>query len=107
MQPHVIELGDDQLLQAVCGDLRDLMHVKGKPLFTELYRWPASMPQYPVGHLDRVRRIRVLLEQHAGLTIAGNALGGVGIPDCIASAESAAEDLASHVTPLEPNRSHA
>jgi oxygen-dependent protoporphyrinogen oxidase len=53
------------------------------------------MPQYPVGHLDRVKRINERLSALPGLAVAGNAYGGVGIPDCVHSAESAAEGLAA------------
>jgi oxygen-dependent protoporphyrinogen oxidase len=91
MHPHVYAMPDDDLREAVVQDLRELMGVRGEPLLCELYRWPNSMPQYPVGHLDRVGRIRQRLREHSGLLIAGNALGGVGVPDCIASAEAAAE----------------
>ncbi len=93
MHPHVYDMPDDALRTAVLKDVRDLMGAQGEPLFAELYRWPSSMPQYPVGHLDRVARIREHLAPHTGLLVAGNAFGGVGIPDCVASAESAADTL--------------
>lgn len=91
MHPHVYAMPDDQLRSAVLRDIRDLMGVQGEPLMSELYRWPASMPQYPVGHLDHVARLRSHVAKHPGLFVAGNAFGGVGIPDCVASAESAAQ----------------
>lgn len=91
VQPEVYAMDDDQLRAAVLRDLRELIGVQGEPLFVELHRWPSSMPQYPVGHLDRVARIERMLESLPGLALAGNAFGGVGIPDCVHSGEVAAE----------------
>jgi oxygen-dependent protoporphyrinogen oxidase len=51
------------------------------------------MPQYHVGHLQRIARIEQLAARHRCLALAGNAYRGVGIPQCIASGESAAEEL--------------
>jgi oxygen-dependent protoporphyrinogen oxidase len=75
------------------ADLRELLGINGKPLFTEVKKWERSMPQYEVGHLDRVTEIENELERMPGLTIAGNAYRGVGIPDCIRSGETAAEKI--------------
>lgn len=99
MHPHVYAMSDDELLAAVRRDLHELMGVTGEPKFAELSRWPGSMPQYPVGHLDRVRRIHERLAAHAGLAVAGNAFGGVGIPDCVQSAESAAGAVVEALKP--------
>ena len=93
VQPEVYAMDDEQLCAAVLRDLRELIGVEGEPLFTELHRWPASMPQYPVGHLDRVARIERRLASLPGLAVAGNAFGGVGIPDCVHSGEEAVERL--------------
>jgi oxygen-dependent protoporphyrinogen oxidase len=57
------------------------------------------MPQYHVGHLDRVARIRTLLAEHPRLALAGNAYEGVGIPDCVLSGENAAERVFSALVP--------
>jgi oxygen-dependent protoporphyrinogen oxidase len=93
MHPEVYEWDDRRLEQAVLQDLRDILQVQGRPRFTHISRWPRSMPQYPVGHLDHVARIHERLSRHPGLDVAGNAFGGVGIPDCVQSGEAAAERL--------------
>jgi oxygen-dependent protoporphyrinogen oxidase len=49
------------------------------------------MPQYTLGHLDRVSKVRELVSRHPGLILAGNAFDGVGIPDCVRSGNLAAE----------------
>lgn len=91
MHPEVYEWDDRTLEHAVLQDLRDILHVQGRPRFVHISRWPCSMPQYPVGHLDHVARIRERIARHPGLDVAGNAFGGVGIPDCVQSGEAAAE----------------
>jgi len=63
------------------------------PFFAEVAKWKNSMPQYEVGHLDRVQAIENEVAQLPNLTLAGNAYRGAGIPDCIRSGEVAAEKL--------------
>jgi oxygen-dependent protoporphyrinogen oxidase len=58
-----------------------------------VHRWPESMAQYDVGHLQRVAAIRRRLREHKGLQLGGNGFEGVGIPDCVRAGESAAEEL--------------
>ncbi|HOW70939.1 MAG TPA: protoporphyrinogen oxidase [Phycisphaerae bacterium] len=90
IQPHIYEMEDKELRRAVLKDLAELIGAEGEPRFTEIHRWPLSMPQYPVGHLERVKRIEQRLAGLPGLAVAGNAFGGVGIPDCVQSGEQAA-----------------
>ncbi len=98
IQPEIYHLDDDALLEAVRREMRDLLGITAPPLFSCLSRHPKSMPQYAVGHLQHVAHIRAQLENHRGLLLAGNAYGGVGIPDCVRSGEEAAEKLAGTFT---------
>lgn len=93
LQPEVFAMSDGELHRAVMRDLRELIGLRGEPAFTELYRWPMSMPQYPVGHLQHLESIEARLGDWPGLAVAGNAYSGVGIPDCIHSGEQAAEKI--------------
>ena len=93
MQPELYDLDDDQLKQLVSEELRDIFGVQGAPEFALVVRYPRAMPQYHVGHLDRVARIDAQASLHPGLAFAGNALRGVGVPDAISSGESAAESV--------------
>jgi len=81
---------DMSLLASVREEFADLLGVRGEPVLTRIHRWPQSMPQYEVGHLDRVGRIEALVAELPGIEIAGNAYRGVGIPDCIRDGEAAA-----------------
>lgn len=93
LQPEVMVLTEAELVSRVRDDLRDLLGIQQRPVFTEVSRWDRSMPQYHVGHMDRVGRIQERAAFLPGLALAGNSYSGLGIPDCIRSGESAAEKL--------------
>ncbi len=92
-QPELFELDDAAIGEIVRRELGELIGATGEPLFLEVSRHPRGMPQYTLGHIDRVAAIRQLESQHAGLALAGNAFDGVGIPDCIRSAQAAADAI--------------
>lgn len=94
LQPEIFALDEKEMVKRVEADLRELLGIREAPLFTEVAKWERSMPQYEVGHLDRVNEIENLLPP--GLTLAGNAYGGAGIPDCIRSGEKAAEEITTN-----------
>jgi oxygen-dependent protoporphyrinogen oxidase len=82
----VLEADDDGLVHLVRAELGALAGIRGTPVHSEVHRYPDGMPQYDVGHLGRVERIRGALAACPGLAVTGAAYGGVGIPDCIADA---------------------
>ena len=98
LQPEMLELDDVDMLAAIQRDLRDLLGITSPPLFTHVQRHFDSMPQYAVGHLDLVARLRSQLSKYSGLALAGNAFEGIGIPDCIRSGEKAAEDAVGAIS---------
>lgn len=89
--PELAELPTNDLERIAHSELVSLMQITGNPLWTDVTRWPVSMPQYEVGHLERIRRIEARTLTHSGLALAGNAYHGVGIPQCVHSGEVAAE----------------
>ncbi|HSP99922.1 MAG TPA: protoporphyrinogen oxidase [Candidatus Dormibacteraeota bacterium] len=90
LQPELVELDDEALTAAVRRELETLIGVRAAPHLIRIARWRRAMPQYQVGHLERVARIRARAAA-LGVHLAGNGYEGVGIPDCIRSGESAAE----------------
>lgn len=84
-QPGLATLPEDQLVALVRSELSEILGVSGEPVFTHLAVWPKGIPEYPVGHHDRVRRLRALLAG-TGLHLAGNAWDGIGVNDCVAAA---------------------
>ncbi|HUS09649.1 MAG TPA: protoporphyrinogen oxidase, partial [Pyrinomonadaceae bacterium] len=93
LQPEILKLDDSELLSRVRMDLRDLLGIEQTPLFAEVSRWHRSMPQYHLGHIERVKRIERRAGALPGLVLAGNAYTGLGIPDCIRNGEAAAEQI--------------
>jgi oxygen-dependent protoporphyrinogen oxidase len=92
-QPELARLDDDSMRRLVLGELGELLGARGEPSVCDIARWPASMPQYHLGHLDRIARIDRLVADLPGLALAGNAYRGVGIAQCIRSGQQAAETV--------------
>src|ERR1051326_6384697 len=91
--PKVLELNDDGLASLAQQELQSILGLTAEPAFTRVQRWPRSMPQYNVGHLERVARSEKLAAALPGLKLIGSAYHGVGIPDCIQGAREAARGL--------------
>jgi oxygen-dependent protoporphyrinogen oxidase len=92
-QPALFELDDDELKSLVRGELGALLGASGEPLLIGVARHDRAMPQYTLGHLDRVEAIRNRAARHSRLILAGNAFNGVGIPDCVRSGQDASAAL--------------
>ena len=93
MQRAMMHLSDDEIIAAVRDEFRELLGVNAAPTFAQIRRWPDSMPQYEVGHLDRVAEIERIVSAIPAFAIAGAAYRGVGIPDCVRSGEQAADTI--------------
>ncbi len=91
------ELTDDELVAYARQEV-GLLGIRGEPVLTRIDVPTFGMPQYTLGHPERLERIDAALERHPGLALAGAGYRGVGIPDCIHSGEEAARSLASSLT---------
>jgi len=90
--PHnqaIMTESDDRLAEIVLAELRDILGVKGEPLFSRVFRWERGMPQYTMGHLGRVEAIEARQSEIAGFALAGGSYRGVGLPNCVESGERA------------------
>ncbi|HET6326757.1 MAG TPA: protoporphyrinogen oxidase [Planctomycetaceae bacterium] len=99
LQPELLQRSDEDLTRLVCSELGDILGVRGEPTFVRVSRHDGAMPQYHIGHRDRVARIKALVAGHSRLALAGNAYEGVGIPDCVQSGENAAQRVFSALVP--------
>lgn len=91
LQPELLNKSDDELISIVCDDLEYYLGVKSQPLTQDVTRFPASMPQYNIGHSARVQEIMsTVTRKMPGVFLAGNSYYGVGIPDCVVTAGRAA-----------------
>lgn len=85
----IMDKSDQELFEIVLREMREILGVKGEPLFYRVYRWTLGMPQYTMGHLARVESIESRSAEVPGLALAGGSFRGVGIPNCIESGERA------------------
>lgn len=85
----IMENSDEDLIAIVLREMREILGIKGDPLFARVYRWHLGMPQYTMGHLDRVGTIEGRSADLPGFALAGGSYRGVGIPNCIESGERA------------------
>ena len=90
---NLLAESDDRLLERAQADLSKLLGA-GKPLYSRVHRWHQAMPQYLVGHKDVVADVSLHLPK--GVLLAGASYHGVGLPDCVATAKSAALQLIDH-----------
>jgi oxygen-dependent protoporphyrinogen oxidase len=97
---EVVDWPDERLISAVREELRLAMGVTSPPVFAHIVRWPAAIPQYAIGHLDRVRRIEAKTANHPGLFVGGNAYHGVAMNDCTDQAIVLADRVAAFLKAL-------
>lgn len=90
LDPETARLPDADLATLAREEVAALIGARGEPLLVQIDRWRGAMPQYHVGHLDRVTRIERAAAQIGGFALAGAAYRGVGIPQVIASGQAAA-----------------
>jgi len=92
-----VSLSTDEILTTVRRELDEILDLTDAPLAARVYKWPSSMAQYSVGHLDRLERIRQLLQETPRLTLAGNGYRGIGVPDCVRTGREAATQMLGYL----------
>ena len=98
----LLERDDENLLAIAQAEVATRLGATGLPALSRVQRWPLGMPQYVLGHPERVARIEAAVATPAGLELAGNALRGVGVPDVIRSGEDAAARVLQNLRSREP-----
>ncbi|MDP4551755.1 protoporphyrinogen oxidase [Alkalihalobacillus macyae] len=86
---EIVEKSDEEIVQTVLNDLNQIMEIEGHPEFYRITRWRQSMPQYEVGHRNRIDLVKEGIEaKMPGVFLAGASYNGVGLPDCIDQGEA-------------------
>ncbi|MCG5213982.1 protoporphyrinogen oxidase [Streptosporangium sp. KLBMP 9127] len=98
-EEHVLQRDDAELVALVMTEMSEIMGVRGLPMDSRVTRWGGALPQYEVGHLDRVARVRAAVAGLPGLAVCGAAYDGLGVPACVAGARSAAARVMDHLDP--------
>ncbi|WP_378784466.1 protoporphyrinogen oxidase [Nonomuraea fastidiosa] len=97
-EEHLLQRDDVELVALATAEMADVMGVRGLPIDSRVTRWGGGLPQYNVGHLDRVARVRAAVAVQPGLAVCGAAYDGIGIPACIATARTAAARILDHLS---------
>lgn len=97
MQPELFDLSDEAIKKIVLEETADILGTEGQPCLYQLARHTRAMPQYTIGHEDRVQKIEEHMAGIRGLALASNALHGVGVPDCVRTAQQAAGKIYDEV----------
>jgi oxygen-dependent protoporphyrinogen oxidase len=92
-QEDVLGSNDEALKRLAYEELKSILGFKSEPILARVHRWPKAMPQYEIGHLERLAQLEEALNEHSGLILAGAAYRGIGLPDCIRQAQEAAERI--------------
>jgi oxygen-dependent protoporphyrinogen oxidase len=92
-EEELLQRADEEVVQLALEDLADAIGLSVRPVDAHVQRWGGALPQYAVGHLDRVARVRAALATVPGLAVCGAAYDGLGLPACIASARLAATQV--------------
>lgn len=91
---ELVDLQEDELIQIVLDELKQIAGIGARPGFSKVYKWRKSMPKYTVGHLDRLAQIDRRLDLHPSLQLIGCSYRGIGIGDCVKSGFDAAARIA-------------
>jgi oxygen-dependent protoporphyrinogen oxidase len=89
----ILQCSEDEIQAIVQRELEEILGVRAGPLFVRIYKWKRAMAQYGLGHGARVERIKRVVAGLSGLALAGNAYGGIGVPDCVRSGSEGAEKV--------------
>lgn len=94
----ILQLDDNALVARVREELASMCGVTAEPNYVEVNRWMKAMPQYTLGHLDRLSQIEAALSRYGGLVLTGAGYRGVGIPDCIRDGAVAADRVVRYLS---------
>jgi oxygen-dependent protoporphyrinogen oxidase len=94
----ILELDDQAMVARVKAELKQICGVATEPTYVEVNRWMKAMPQYLLGHLERLEQAEAALSRYGGLVLTGAAYRGVGIPDCIRDGALAAERVVRYLS---------
>jgi oxygen-dependent protoporphyrinogen oxidase len=94
----LLQRDDADLAALAAAELADATGITARSVAQRVTRWGGGLPQYNVGHLDRVAAIRAAVSEQPGLAVAGAAYDGVGIPACVATARAAARQVLAHLS---------
>ncbi|WP_099353451.1 protoporphyrinogen oxidase [Fredinandcohnia onubensis] len=99
----IVDQSDEEIVKVVLDDLNKTMNITDQPEFSIVTRWKDAMPQYTVGHKDRIESVKNnVAEQLPGVFLAGSSYEGLGLPDCIDQGEEAVNKVLEYLKETTP-----
>jgi oxygen-dependent protoporphyrinogen oxidase len=98
LDPEAAALPDDELLAQIKTDLNTSVGCTGEPAIVKIFRWEKAIPQYPIGHHDKLELLQQELTSSPGLFCLGNYLEGISSNDCISNATEMADTVEKAVS---------
>jgi oxygen-dependent protoporphyrinogen oxidase len=98
--PKYINLSDGEVINRVQTDLQKIMGIKVPASFVKIFRHEKAIPQYTVGHNERLTNLEIKLKEYPGLFLTGNAYRGIGLNDCVAAADRCAKEAVTYLKRL-------
>lgn len=95
---------EEEIVTTILAELAPLLDIAGSPLWWKIQMWENSIPQYTLGHLQRAEAIDGIVTEYHGLSVAGAAFRGIGIPDCVRQGWEAAGRTAAHLWQITPKK---
>jgi oxygen-dependent protoporphyrinogen oxidase len=92
-QPELTDLSDDRIAQIILEELKSIMQFSGKPVYLRLIRWKKAIPQYEIGHQQKIDALTRFEEAQPGIVLAGNYRNGISMDDCVRNGYEIAEAL--------------
>jgi len=97
LQEHILSQSLQELRQKILSEISLILKIQGDPIFDDFTMWPKSMPQYTLGHLERVDQIKKIFTSMPNCHVLGNGYSGVGIPDLIEYADQLSTALLENI----------
>lgn len=97
-EEHLLQRDDTELVATATAEMSEVMGARGLPVDTRVTRWGGGLPQYHVGHLDRIARVHAAVAGQPALAVCGAAYDGIGVPACVATARTAAARVLEHLS---------
>ena len=95
--PDSINWGDDKLVNTVREDLAKILGITAEPEFKKIFRWAKGIPQFVLGHPEKMRQLDEITSRWPGLYFTGNAYDGIGLNDCVVRSEKAINAVLSEL----------
>jgi oxygen-dependent protoporphyrinogen oxidase len=96
--PDAAGLSQGELLDVVTADLHPIMGITGEPVYIRIFTWDRGIPQFTIGHPERMARMDMLLQDMPGLAFTGNAYDGIGLNDCVVRSEKVVTEIAAYLS---------